>query len=109
DTHVAEVGGVKISPQQLNVQFRRDLARLRNMLGMEVDSEQARELGIMQRSLDQIIDSQLLALEAHRLGIIVGEDELRAAIAQEPAFRNQLGQFDQRVYELILSQNGLTE
>ena len=109
DTHVAEVGGVKISQQQLNVQFRRDLARLRSMLGMEIDPEQARELGIMQRSLDQIIEGQLLALEADRLGIIVGDDELRAAIAQEPAFRNQLGQFDQRVYELMLNSNGLTE
>lgn len=109
DTHVAEVGGVKITPQQLNVQFRRDLARLRSMLGVEVDPEQARELGIMQRSLDQIIDGQLLALEANRLGIIVDEDELRAQIAQEPAFRNPLGQFDPRVYELMLNSNGLTE
>lgn len=106
---VAEVGGVKITPQQLNIQFRRDLARLRSVLGTEIDPDQARDLGMMERSLEQLIEGQLLALEGNRLGILVSDDEIRTRIAQEPAFRNQLGQFDQGVYQLTLSQNGLNE
>ena len=109
DTQVATVDGVKITPQQLNVQFRRDLARLRAALGAEIDAEQARELGMMERSLEQLIEGQLLAREAQRLGILVSDDEIRRRIAEEPAFKNQLGLFDPRVYDMVLSSNGMNE
>ena len=109
ETWIAKVGGEKIVPQQLNVQYRRDMAQLRRVLGQDLDPDQARELGVMEQSLNKLVDSQLLALEAERLGILVSDDEIRARIAQEPAFRNQLGQFDPRVFDMVLNSNGLTE
>lgn len=107
--NVADVGGLPISAAELNQQFRRDLNRLRSVFGPEFDVEQARRLGVMERSLEQLIEGRLLSLEARALDVLVSDDLIARRIREDTSFRNQLGQFDRAVFRQVLAQNDLAE
>lgn len=108
-TDVAEVGGTKVSAREFNERFRREVSRLRSVLGPQLDSNQARQLGIADTTLETLIAGRLLAMEARDLGLIVGDDQVKQAILQQTAFRNAAGQFDQAIFQQALAQSGLTE
>src|SRR5687768_16803235 len=61
-TTVAEVGDVKISTSELDNAFRQEVNRLRQMMGGQIDAEQARALGLVEQSLQQLVQSTLLGL-----------------------------------------------
>ena len=108
-TEVADVGDTKVTANQFNEAFRREMNRLRGVLGSRMDSDQARQLGVADSTLEGLITQRLLALEARDLGLLVGDDQIKQTILRQTAFRNQLGNFDQAVYRQVLSQSGLTE
>ncbi|EWY42287.1 parvulin peptidyl-prolyl isomerase [Skermanella stibiiresistens SB22] len=109
DTTVAEVGDVKISTQELDTAFRQELGRLRQMLGGQIDAEQARQLGLVNQSLDQLIQRTLLSMAADEAGLRVSDQLVLSELRNEPAFRNQLGQFDPGQFRSVLAANQLTE
>lgn len=106
---VAEVGGVKISGQELSREFRRAVDALRERLGVQFDTTQARQLGVLEQTLDGIITNRLFALETARLGLDAGDDQVRGIIASDPAFQSQTGQFDAFVFRQVLSNEQMTE
>jgi peptidyl-prolyl cis-trans isomerase D len=108
-THVAEVGGQMISVNEFNDQYRREIGRLSASLGTQLDPEMARRFGIAEATLERMIASRLMALEVSRLGLAVGDEEVRRSILEQRAFRNTLGQFDQSVYQRVLAENAMTE
>jgi peptidyl-prolyl cis-trans isomerase D len=69
-TDVATVGSTKITSAEFNDRFRREMTRLRSVLGPQLDSAQARQLGIADSALNGLINRRVLALEAHDLGIL---------------------------------------
>jgi len=107
--HVAEVGDIVITPQQFDQEFRAEMNRLRQMLGPDFTDEQARQLGLMDRVLEQMIQRTLVTLAARDYGIRVGDELAAAEVREQPVFRNDLGQFDPNLMRLILRQNGMTE
>lgn len=61
---------------------------------------------LRQRVLDQMITVELLNQEARKLGLEVGEEELRDSIAAIPAFQVE-GRFSKDLYLRTLQANGL--
>ncbi len=108
-TDVATVGSTKITGREFNERFRQEMNRLRQVLGPQLDSAQARQLGIADTALDSLINRRVLALEAQDLGIIVGDDQIKQAILKEASFKNSLGEFDKVVFQQVLARNGLNE
>ena len=108
-TEVAEVGDSKISSREFNEQFRRSMDRLRSVFGATLDSQQARQLGLVDTAIDDLVTRRLLRLEADDLGLIIGDDQIRSRILQEAGFRNAAGQFDQQIFNQELAQAGMTE
>lgn len=106
---VAKVGDTTISVAELNAEFRTQLDRLRPVFGGQLDADKARQLGLLDRSLDMLVGEALLQQEIRRLGIAVPEDSLRQRIGQVPGFRNEAGQFDPNRFRSILRQNGRSE
>lgn len=106
---VAEVGSMTILRDQFQSEYRRELNRLRDAFGGRLTAEQARQLGLPEQVLGQMVTRTLYAVHADRMGMTVPDDVVRQAILQEPAFRNSLGQFDRLRFEQILRQNELTE
>ncbi|GIW42525.1 MAG: peptidylprolyl isomerase [Candidatus Binatia bacterium] len=59
-------------------------------------------LDLRSQALEQLIQLSLLRQEAERIGFVVGDQELREAIATLPAFQNEAGRFDPRRYRVLL-------
>ena len=108
-TDVATVGGTKITSVEFNERFRQEMNRLRAVLGPQLDSAQARQLGIADSALNGLINRRVLTLEARDLGILVGDDQVKQVILKEASFKNSLGEFDNVVFQQTLAQNGLNE
>jgi len=109
NTDVASVGGSDIPREELNQQFGRLLRSMQAQLGPSFTTEQAVRMGLLDQTLDRLIDSRLLTLEAKRLGLGSGEDQVRQAILQNPEFRGAGGAFDPLRFRETLAQEGLSE
>jgi peptidyl-prolyl cis-trans isomerase D len=109
DRSVATVGGVKIPASVFDTQFRRELQQLQQQIGSAIDIAQARNLGLIDSSLHQLIDRTLLDQETRRLGVIVSDEIVAGEIRNNPAFRNSLGQFDKSAFDQKIAAQGWTE
>lgn len=110
DTAVATVAGERIEATQLQQSVRADIDRLRGAAGgAGLSIEQAKQLGIVDAALNRLIESAVLADETSRLNIRVGNEAVRKAIVDNPAFRGSNGQFDRNVYNQILAANRLND
>lgn len=108
-TSVAEVGSVEIGRDALDQEFRRQIERLRPMLGGNLTTEQAKQFGLLDQSLQSLIQRSLFDQAAKDVGIAVGPEVVKLRIADEPAFRNAQGQFDANQFRTVLRNNQLTE
>src|SRR5579863_789048 len=109
DISVATVGDLKIGPDELNRSVQNRINQLRQVFGGGFDLEQAKQLGIVDQQLDQLINADLIGLEVGRLKLAASDDAARAQILDNPAFKGPNGQFDPQRYRLLLAQNGYTE
>ena len=106
---VASVGKVEIDRAELDQEFRRQMERLRPMVGGNLTTEQARQFGLLDQSLSALVQRALYDQAARDAGISVGPDVVRQRIAEEPAFRNAQNQFDANQFRSVLRNNQLTE
>lgn len=111
DTTVATVGDAKIRADQLSAAVRNQVQSLRQnpTYGPNFDIEQAKQLGMVNDELDQLIDDSLVSQEISRLKLAVGPDAVRAIIQNNPAFHNTSGQFDPARYRDLLGNNRMTD
>ena len=109
DISVASVGDLKIGPDQLNRAVQNRIAQLRQVFGGSFDLAQAKQLGVVDQQLDQLINADLIQLEVGRLKLAAGDDAVRAQILDNPAFRSPSGQFDPERYRQLLAQNGYSQ
>ena len=108
NTTVAKVGPREISADQLNQALRAQLEQLRQ-LGNNIDLAQAKQLGLVDAALQQMISGDLLDLEINRLGLAIGDDAVRQAIMDNPNFKGPTGSFDRTRYLQLLAANQLTQ
>lgn len=106
---VAQVGDRSITPVELDQAYRVEFNRMRQMVGPEFSEEQARQFGLRDRALEQLIQKELLALAADDLGLRVADDTVRQEVLKVPAFKDSFGNFDANLMRALLQQNGLTE
>lgn len=106
---VATVGDAKISPAELDKAYRAEINRMRQMIGPEFTEEQARQFGLRDRALEQLIQRELLAQAADDLGIRIADDTVRKEVTKVPAFKDSFGNFDANLMRALLLQNGMNE
>jgi peptidyl-prolyl cis-trans isomerase D len=109
DTVVATVGGESIRADALQRALPPVLERLRAQYGASIDAQQLKQLGILDRLLDQLIERSLLDQEAQRLGLEVSDEAIRGAIYDNPAFRGPDGKFDRSLFARALAVNRMSE
>jgi peptidyl-prolyl cis-trans isomerase D len=109
ETTVIKVGDRKIQADALQQEFREQLERLRQTLGSTIDATQAKALGVLDRTIDNMVARQLIDLEAERLNLALGDKAVLDAIHATPAFQGPDGKFDRRVYSLTLANARLSE
>lgn len=103
------VGDVKITPEQLSIEYRREVDRLRRMFGGQFDLELAKQIGLMDQVIERIVRDSLFEQEAKRLGIVVSNEVVRQRIAADPQFHGPGGGFDRNVFQRVLYENGYSE
>jgi peptidyl-prolyl cis-trans isomerase D len=105
----ATVGGTKITAEELRrtVEFR--MKEFQRRTGTQLEPELMRQLGLVDRSLDSLIEPALLEAYATDLGMTVPEDMLQTAITSDPKFRDQTGNFNPDVMGMYLRERGWTQ
>ena len=109
DPTVATVAGTKIPLSQLNDGVKQEIERFQPIFGGALDSQQAKQLGLVDQALERLIDRAVFNKAANDLGLAVGDQMVLRHIQNEPAFRNALGQFERSHLQQVLMANNLTE
>ncbi|HIJ38636.1 MAG TPA: hypothetical protein HPP80_07030 [Rhodospirillaceae bacterium] len=92
------VGKQSIAASEVAEQVHRDLERLAPAFGGKLSIEQAKAMGLLRRSIDQMVWRSLMDQNARALWLEPDDETLRRTIAATPAFQNQLHVFDKAVY-----------
>lgn len=109
DTAVAKVGDISIGQREFGRAYSRQLENLQRRLGSAIDSEMARQLGLVQQTLNTLVTQALYDQEVSDLGLVVSDATIRDEIATDRAFQDKQGHFDRFRFEQILRQNGFSE
>ena len=103
---VARIGDTKISQQQFQQAVREQQERLRAQTG-QVDPKLLDTPEARKAILDDLVDQQLLTLEANRRGLFTSDGAVRSTISGIDAFKVD-GTFSQERYEAMLRGQGMT-
>lgn len=105
----ARVGDHTVTMAEFERQYRQLEDMYRQLYGGQMSPEVAQQLRLPMQALDRAINEQILLAEAERMGLTVGDEELRERILEEPVFQDEQGRFvGQEQYERILQANRLT-
>ncbi len=104
---VARIGDVKISQQQFQQALREQQERLRNQMGGQFDPKMLDVPQARQAILDDLVDQQLLILEAGKRKLYASDEVVRRTIAGIDAFKID-GKFSPERYEVALKAQGMT-
>jgi peptidyl-prolyl cis-trans isomerase D len=109
DTSVATVGDHSVRADELQTALRRAIEQLSARFGSAIDLQQAKQLGLIDQTLGQLIDRSLVDQEVARLRLDVSDELIRDVITSNPNFRGTDGRFDRGLFNAVLAANRLTE
>ncbi len=104
-----EVGKVQITANEVNAEFKREIGRLQPLFGGKLSSEEARKMGLLDRTIQTIVTRTLIDEAARRLGLSGSADAVVAQVAADPNFRNERGEFDRELLRRALLRANLSE
>ena len=102
------VGGTSVSVNEVRELFNRQLEQIQRQTGQRPEPEQALRYGIHIRALEDTIQRAVIDNAIQEYGLSVGDAEIRAAIARNPAFQTN-GSFDPILYKNRLQQARVPE
>jgi peptidyl-prolyl cis-trans isomerase D len=102
------VGGTAVSVTDVRDLFNRQLEQIQRQTGQRPEPEQALRYGIHVRALEDTIQRAVIDNAIQEYGLSVGDAEVRAAIARNPAFQTN-GSFDPILYKNRLQQARVPE
>jgi peptidyl-prolyl cis-trans isomerase D len=105
----ATVGGTSITAEELRRSVDFNMKLLQRRTGNQLDPELARQLGLVDRALDSLIEPALLEAYATDLGMAVPDDLLQQAIRSNPSFRDSGGIFSPEIVDAYLRERGWTQ
>lgn len=106
---VAKIGDQVITVQDLEFQFQKSLPDARRRFGPDLTAAQARQMGVMDQTLNLMVEQSAFDQEVARLGVEVGKEVVLAKLSAVPQFRDKDGKFRADLFKQVLRKNGLTE
>lgn len=106
---VARVGKEKIPVQMLDLRFRIALPEARQVFGPDLTIEQAKQIGVMDRTLNLMMQESAFDQEANRLGLKLDDAIVFRRIAKMPHFQDKSGSFNVQAWQDLIGRSGLTE
>ncbi len=106
---VAKVGAITIPAQTLEQRFQMGMPEARKVFGADLTVTQARQIGVLDRTLNFIIHEELFNQEATRLGLNLDRALIMNRLAQNTHFRDKDGRFNVQLWQQLLNKTGMTE
>ena len=106
---VAKAGKLSISVESLDHAFQGSLVRARQMIGPELTAQQAKQMGIYDQTLNELVERAEVEQEIAKLGINVSDKEFLGRIAAMPQFRNKDGTFNKTLFRQVVQQADMSE
>ena len=101
---MATVGDIKITGPQLQEEFDRQMRQYRQVFGENFDNEQAKKLGLVDRTVASMVARALFDIYAQKLHLTVSDAQVREQIQKDPMFHNSVGEFDMGRFAAFLQQ-----
>jgi peptidyl-prolyl cis-trans isomerase D len=108
-TAVITVGDEQIESDRVQQDFRRGLAELSRQTGGAINADNARAFGLVDKTVDGLVNEALFKQEAKRLHITVSDQQVAAAIASFAGLKTQNGRIDRMKFLQLLNNNNLSE
>jgi peptidyl-prolyl cis-trans isomerase D len=106
---VAKVGHESITVQALTRQFDQALVDARRRFGPDFTAQQAKQMGILDKTLVTMEQRSQIDQIIKKLGINVSANVVLDEVAQQPQFRDKDGHFNKALFRQLLRQAGLNE
>lgn len=104
-----EIGKTSMSAAEVMAEFKREVERLQPLFGGKLTPEDARKMGMLDRTIDSLIARTLIDEAARSLGLSATDETILRRVASNPAFKGPTGQFDRDVFRSRLARLGFTE
>ena len=101
-----KVNGETISEVKASEVYANLVEQTKQRFGAQFD-QVAPLLNLRQQALDQLVDQVLLTQAANQMAVQTSNQEVAARVAATPMFQKN-GNFDERLYRIILERNRLT-
>ena len=108
-TSIGSVGDTAITADDYARALRNQMNAYQQQTGQPISMAQAQAIGLPQAVQSQLITAAALEEQARRIGVAVGDDRVRQAILDAPAFRGPTGSFDRAAYAEVLRRENLSE
>ena len=105
---VAKVDGHNITQEEFNVAFRNQMDQMREMLGKNYDLAQVDNPQARASVLEGMVNRQLLAAAANKVGLATTDEQLRKSIEAIPAFQDN-GKFSLTRFQTYARNRGMTD
>ena len=106
---IGKVGDVDLDINQYARGLQSEIRAFEAQVGTSISFAQAKQFGLDQRVLSQMVTRAALDDETRRMGISIGDKNLLDQIVTIPNFQSADGKFDRNAYSYSLQQAGLTE
>ena len=108
-TNVAEVGGVEITADAFDQEFRSRVQQLSRQTGGRFTTDQARSFGLDRQILSRMISLTALDIIAQKIGLALSNEKLSETIKKDAVFHGITGAFNRDKYREVLASVGLNE
>lgn len=106
---VATAGSASFTVQDVNREFEQALARARQSFSPDLTAQQARQLGLVNHTVNDLIENSLIDQDLKRLGIEADNRTALQEVMQYPQFKDKDGKFDKKLLQNALAQQHLSE
>ena len=106
---VAKVGNIVIPVQSLEREFQAGLPEARKVFGPDLSATKAREIGVLDRTLNIMMEHASFDQEIKRLGINVSDQSILEKLAAQPELRDKNGNFNAQLWRQMLAKGGFSE
>ncbi|MEL6920728.1 MAG: peptidylprolyl isomerase, partial [Pseudomonadota bacterium] len=106
---VLTAGQSTVSPVEYRLAYDRQLNTLSQQFGTRLTREQARQFGLDNQVLSQLVAGIVLDEQSRVMNLGLSEDRIANLIAEDAAFHGVNGRFDRQQFRFVLSQIGMTE
>lgn len=106
---LARIGNTEISVEDYRQAYQDELSSISRRLGRRLTAEQAKLLGVEQRTLSRLIGVAAIDMHAHDLRLALSDKAIADLIRDDPAFNDVTGKFSNDTFRAVLRQNGFSE